>query len=243
MCWPRCRERSIYFSSARGQEPGGQGQEPIENLSSSAAPQEVPGGPGGGAPATGPGYPLLVVRSGELRIGIPVGRVREVVRLRKLSRVPDAKSPFLGLLSLRGEIVTVLDFAGLRASALAAGTPAQSDTTGVTTGAIRPTRIDSVVVLRGGSDPLGIEVDGVEDIRDFTPRGGPAGPPEGVSAGPRASESKGPAAPPPGRMWAGVVRDERGEVGVLDTDAVFELAESLAKASVEPEALEVGESG
>ncbi len=177
-----------------------------------------------------------MVRSGDLRIGIPVGRVREVLRLRRLARVPDARPPFLGLMSLRGEIVTVLDFAVLRASAAAPGTPALTDTTGVTTGAIRPTRIDSVIVLRGGTDPLGIEVDGVEDIRDFTPRGG-------VPPLPAAPESKGPGAPSPGRMWAGVVRDERGEIGVLDADAVFEIAESLARAGEESVALEVGESG
>ena len=183
-----------------------------------------------------------MVRSGDIRAGIPVGRVREVLRLHRLARVPDAKSPFLGLLSLRGEIVTVLDFGALRATAHLAATPGRHETTGVTTGAIRPTRIDSVVVLRGGGDPLGIEVDGVEDIRDFTPRGGTGPALEPVPAAP-ASESKGPGAPPPGRMWAGIVRDERGEIGVLDADVVFELAESLAKSAGEPEALEVGESG
>lgn len=171
-------------------------------------------------------------------MGIPVSRVREVLRLRRLSRVPDAKPPFIGLLSLRGEIVTVLDFSSLRTHAQATGAPARNETTGVTTGAIRPTRIDSVVVLRGGHDPLGIEVDGVEDIRDFSPRGGGE-----VPAPTAASETKGSGAPPPGRMWAGVVRDERGEIGVLDTDIVFELGEALAKAAAEPEALEVGESG
>lgn len=165
-----------------------------------------------------------------------------MLRLRHLSRVPDAKPPFIGILSLRGEIVTVLDFVGLRALALQAGAPSRNETTGVTTGAIRPTRIDSVVVLRGGGDPLGIEVDGVEDIRDFTPRTGIAVPADAPAA-PPASESKGPGAPPPGRMWAGVVRDERGEIGVLDTDVVFELAEALAKVTEEPETLEVGESG
>ena len=44
-------------------------------------------------------------------------------------------------------------------------------------------------------------------------------------------------------MWAGVVRDEHGEIGVLDADAVFEIAEALAKADEEPQALEVGDGG
>jgi chemotaxis signal transduction protein len=221
----------------------GQGKGNIENgLSSSAPPQEGRGGPGGDAPPSGPGYPLLLIRTGEFRAGIPVGRVREVVRLRKLSRVPDEKAPFRGLLSLRGEIVTVVDLAGLHALSRTAGAPAaRQETTGVTTGAIRPTRIDSVVVLRGGHDSLGLEVDGVEDIRDFAskPEGrDPAPPPP-----PPASESTGMQAPAPGRMWAGIVKDERGEIGILDAEFVFELVEALAKQTEEPQALEVGDSG
>jgi chemotaxis signal transduction protein len=184
----------------------------------------------------GPGYPLLVVRAGDFRAGIPVKWVRETVRLRRLARVPDARPPCRGLLSLRGEIVTVLELAGIPELIRRGGRPALTDTTGVTTGAIRPTRIESVVVLRGGKDPLGLEVDGIEDIRDFAARPG-----EQQIAG--IAESTPSTAPAPGRMWAGVVRDERGEIGVLDPEAVFEVAATLAEAASEPEALEVGDGG
>jgi chemotaxis signal transduction protein len=163
-----------------------------------------------------------------------VGRVREVVTLRRLARVPGVEDPFHGILSLRGEVVTVVGLAGLQGTAVAGDRPERQDTTGVTTGRIRPTRIDSVVVLRGGPDPLGLEVDGVEEIRDFASKGaGPALPPE----------TAGSVAPAPGRMWAGIVRDERGELGVLDADAVFTMVEALAQGSDEPQALEVGDRG
>jgi len=223
----------------------GQGKGHIENDLSEPAPrQEGRGGPDGEIPPAGPGYPLLVVRAGEFRAGIPVGRVREVVRLRRLARFPGGRSPFRGLLSLRGEIVTVVDLPALQAAALASAAgpgPSRHETTGVTTGTIRPTRIDSVVVLRGGRDALGLEVDGVEDIRNYAP--GAAEAPAAPEPAPGAPESTASAAPAPGRMWAGIVRDGRGEVGVLDADAVFEIVEALAKESEEPEALEVGDSG
>src|SRR5258706_19832 len=114
-----------------------------------------------------------------------------------------------------------------------------------TTESIRPYRMDPVVVLRGGYDPLGPEVDGVEAIRDFATRPetpGPA-PAPAPAAAPPASESTGTTAPAPGRMWAGIVKDERGEIGVLDTDAVFVVVAALAKKGEESQALEVGVIG
>ena len=89
--------------------------------------------------------------------------------------------------------------------------------------------MDSVVVLRGGRDPLGLEVDGVEDIRDLPPS------PAGAVAAPL------PGAIVRGRLWAGAVSDERGEIGVLDTDGVFGMVEEIAKREEEPQAIEVAE--
>jgi chemotaxis signal transduction protein len=175
-----------------------------------------------------------------------VGRVREVLRLRRLARFPGGTAPFRGLLSLRGEIVTVVELTGVQAAAVAAASgagPARHETTGVTTGSIRPNRIDSVVVLRGGHDALGLEVDGVEDIRNFAPGAGVPPTPPPAPSPPAAPESSAPGAPAPGRMWAGIVKDERGEIGVLDADAVFEIVGAMAAQAEEPEALEVGDSG
>jgi chemotaxis signal transduction protein len=223
----------------------------VTDPASSAPPAEGPGGPAGetaepGEP--GPGYPLLVFRAGDFRGGIPVGRVREVVRLRRLARIPDARPPFRGLLSVRGDIVTVVDLVGLQEIAAGRGGPLDEDTTGPTTGRIRPTRIDSVILLRGGKDPLGLEVDGVEDIRDFAPRRGDApAEPAAIDAEPVSgpvTESTSPAvAPEHTRLWAGTVRDSRGELGVLDVAAVFSMAEAIAGPAENPPLLEVGDRG
>jgi len=174
-----------------------------------------------------------------------VSRVREVVRLRRLARIPDGRVPFRGLLSVRGDIVTVVELAGLQEIAAGRSGEPMDDTTGPTTGRIRPTRIDSVIVLRGGRDALGLEVDGVEDIHDFSPRRGdrPAEPePSPLPGASPPTESTGPADPPEGtRLWAGTVRGPRGDVGVLDVDAVFALAEELAGSG--PQVLEVADRG
>ena len=190
-----------------------------------AAPQDAGGGGGGEAPSTARGRPLLVVRAGDLRCGIPVESLREVVLLGRVSRVPEAKAPFCGLMSLRGEVVTVLDLAALQATVSSTAARRGGETTGVTTGSFRPQRLESVVVLRGGRDPLGLQVDGVEEIREL----------------PLAAPAEGPAAPgawSAGGLWSGVVVDGKGEIGVLSAEAVLDAAEALAGESVEPVALE-----
>jgi len=167
------------------------------------------------------------VRAGDYRCGIPVDRLREVVKRGKVTRIPEAKAPFRGLLCLRGEVVTVLDLAALVATA-GRGASAQ-ETTGTTTGGIRPQRVESVVILRGGRDALGLEVDGVEEIRELPPcEGGPAAP-----GSPRAR----------GGIWAGAVQDGATEVGVLDPDRLFASAEALAGAVQEPVVEEVPNRG
>jgi len=166
--------------------------------------------------------------------------VREVLIRRRITRVPDAAFPVLGLLSLRGEVVTVFDLAGLQATVdqLAAEEEGM-ETTGVTTGAIRPSRVEAVVVLRGGRDSIGLVVDGVEDIRDFSAsareaegeaarEAGPAGG-GGAPAPPAPVTGPLSLAPDPGRLWAGSVEDERGALGVLDVDAAFECAMEVAE--------------
>ncbi len=227
----------------------------MSSLSSSATEQEPAGDREEGGTAPGPGYPLLLVRAANYRAGIPVANVREVLISRRVARVPDAEYPLLGVLSLRGDMVTVFDLAGLQAAVdRDGGAPSASDTTGLTTGAIRPNRLEAVVVLRGGKDSLGLVVDGVDDIRDFRPlseEGGapaPAGgaPPAGAGtpSSPGAASS---VAPAPGRLWAGIVSDERGEIGILDANAAMEaaLAVSRERASGQDAgvSLEVAENG
>jgi purine-binding chemotaxis protein CheW len=58
-------------------------------------------------PATGKQYCSFTV--GELLVGIEVDRVREILADQKVTPVPLATSSVLGLLNLRGELMTVVD--------------------------------------------------------------------------------------------------------------------------------------
>lgn len=59
------------------------------------------------AQATGGAAEILVVRSGPETFGIPVGAVRGVFRIDRLTRVPQAPRAFVGLVNVRGTIVPI----------------------------------------------------------------------------------------------------------------------------------------
>ena len=54
---------------------------------------------------------LMFAVSGR-RYAIPMDRVTEIAAARPLTRVPNAASSVLGIMSLRGAVVTVVDVAG-----------------------------------------------------------------------------------------------------------------------------------
>jgi chemotaxis signal transduction protein len=132
-----------------------------------------------------------------VRIGVPVRSVREVIHGPKIARLPDATPPFLGALSMRGEIVTVVDLPAVPGL-----------TTGLESGFLdaceTPERMagddrEHVVILRTHGERIGLRVDHVDDISEFgAARGEPQAP------------------PPPNPIWAGRVSDASGTVGVLD---------------------------
>ena len=91
---------------------------------------------------------FLIVRSDGVAYGIAVDRVREIVRMRHLTPVPRTPSWLLGVISLRGEMVEVLDLRDRL-------------------GSIRsePTRRSRIVVLRGPDHQVaGVLVDGVDEV-------------------------------------------------------------------------------
>jgi purine-binding chemotaxis protein CheW len=91
---------------------------------------------------------LLTFRLGEEAYALPVERVREIVRMRPLTPVPRVPAEVLGVVSLRGEIVEVVD---LR---VRLGLPS--------TGPVRRTRI---IVLHGDSGRVtGLLVDEVTKV-------------------------------------------------------------------------------
>lgn len=55
---------------------------------------------------------LLVIWLNEDPYALPIERVREIVRLRPITPVPHVPKAVLGVISLRGEIVQVLDLRG-----------------------------------------------------------------------------------------------------------------------------------
>jgi purine-binding chemotaxis protein CheW len=79
---------------------------------------------------------------------LPIEAVREIVRLRPITPVPRVPAPIRGVISLRGEVVQVLD---LR---LRLGLPLQE-----------PTRATRVMVLHGDDGGVtGLLVDSVRDV-------------------------------------------------------------------------------
>lgn len=105
-------------------------------------------GPGGDAEAEELVRELLVFRLDGDPYAVPVERVREIVRLRPITPVPRVPSSILGVISLRGEVVQVLDLRrrlGLQADP--------------------PRRTHRIVVLHGeDGTTTGLLVDGVTQV-------------------------------------------------------------------------------
>ena len=89
---------------------------------------------------------MLVVEVKGVFLGIPVEQTREVVRAPRLTRVPGAPRETLGIVNLRGAVVTVLDLAVIlgRGSAEAGA---------------------SIVLIENGARLVGFAVDGVREVR------------------------------------------------------------------------------
>lgn len=93
---------------------------------------------------------VLSVRIGAERYGLRIGHVAEILLPRPLTPVPRTPSYLLGVLSLRGAVLPVLDLAlylGLTATARPAGS--------------------RLVILRDGEERVGFWVDGVEGVIRF----------------------------------------------------------------------------
>jgi chemotaxis signal transduction protein len=91
---------------------------------------------------------LLVIGLNGSPYAIAVERVREIVRMRSLTRVPRAPNWLLGVVALRGEVVEIVDLRrrlGLEPTA--------------------PDRSSRIIVLHGDGDRVtGVLVDSVSDV-------------------------------------------------------------------------------
>jgi purine-binding chemotaxis protein CheW len=92
----------------------------------------------------------LIVTTTTTVYGIPVAQVREVLRPTAIVRVPGAAACTVGIVNVRGAIVTVLDLAALMTGERA-----------VTTG--------SIVLLEYGTRLIGLAVQAVRDVREEHP--------------------------------------------------------------------------
>src|ERR1700716_38738 len=103
--------------------------------SSSAAP-----------PALTPAHGVILrVQGGDY--AVPIHRVQEIVRVPEITRVPHAQAGVEGVINLRGRVLPVVDLA----SRLALGTTERA-------------RSARVVVVDGGTESIGLLVDGVSEV-------------------------------------------------------------------------------
>ncbi len=98
----------------------------------------------------GDGARSLVVEAGGERLALPTADVAEVVRPRRLSRVPHAPEALLGVASLRGAVLPVLSLARLRGT----GAPETA-----------PSPAARLVVV-AADPPFGLLVDAVASLGD-----------------------------------------------------------------------------
>ena len=106
-------------------------------MASTATPTEIP---------QGAALRLLLFAVAGTVYGCDIGAVREIVPVRRATRLPGAPTYVSGLINLRGAIVTVIDLA-----ARLAGSPVASH--------------GSVVIAEHGSRQVGIAVDEVRDVQ------------------------------------------------------------------------------
>lgn len=81
------------------------------------------------------------------RFALPLGAVREILKLAPITEVPRARSHVLGILSVRGRITTVLDLR--RRLRMAAATP---------------TKASRILLVSGGDEVVGLLVDSVDQV-------------------------------------------------------------------------------
>lgn len=115
--------------------------------------------------------PLLVVALGRDLYGLPVDRVREIVRPRPVTPVPHAPVYVKGVISLRGDVLQVLDLGGCL------GLPETGDAASA--------RRSRIVVLRGEDGPCAaLQVGGVVEVwrmQEEQIQAAPGGGPEAVT--------------------------------------------------------------
>lgn len=102
------------------------------------------------------GKRILTVHIGRHYFGIAIDEIHDVIRQQETTYVPHVQDSVVGLLNLRGHIVTEINIAGLLALRVDAQDPV-------------PRRKYAVVVLHNG-DHYSFVFDGIGDVVDASPQ-------------------------------------------------------------------------
>ncbi|MBI3186159.1 MAG: purine-binding chemotaxis protein CheW [Myxococcales bacterium] len=127
---------------------------------------ELPEAPADSSPAPKeerPGEHLVFVLEGE-RYAVPIGKVREILRVPPLTEIPRAPSSLLGVMNLRGDVLPVYDLKmRLKLSGQpprVAGPPSE----------VEPLpRAARVLVVHGPDGDAGVLVDAVSEVVKLAP--------------------------------------------------------------------------
>jgi purine-binding chemotaxis protein CheW len=117
--------------------------EPGPELSTLAPSEEAPSQAGEVAPLD----EYLTFLLGEEEFGVEIGRVREVMRAPPITEVPRAPADVLGVITVRGDVVAVIDLRGRLG--LPGGGSVQSG---------------RVIIVDDGQGAFGLQVDGVSNV-------------------------------------------------------------------------------
>ena len=90
---------------------------------------------------------------GQESYGASILRVREIISMQEITRVPDTESHLKGVINLRGQVIAVMDLR-LRLGMLEAENPENC----------------CVIILESEGVMTGVIVDRVEEVIDLTPR-------------------------------------------------------------------------
>ncbi len=179
-------------------------------------------------PVAEPARSLVVEAAGE-RLALPAADVAEVVRPRRLSRVPHAPEALLGVASLRGGVLPVLSLARLRGTGAHDAAPSPAARL-IVVGAEPPfgLLVDAVASLGDGAGLPRVDV-GALVSRPVVAARRPAGRRAAVPRGPAAAISERPARP----VLAFAVA---GQLFGLDLGDVVEIAPVPAGIAAVPDA-------
>lgn len=97
---------------------------------------------------------ILVIRAGNVRFGIPLDQIAEVVPHPKIARVPGAPSEIAGLIQVRGEVRPVWDLTVLM---------------GLNGPETIPSPSAQIVLLRHAAREIGVIAEAIEDSVPYNP--------------------------------------------------------------------------